>query len=197
MSWMTNELMMDWVKVIWKQRPGNLLTKLVLDSFKGHLTQQVKEEMRKANTDLIVIPGGMTPQLLVLDVFINKPFKDHLRQLYNDWLLEGNHARTPAGKLKKSSVNKLGEWILTAWGRISSESIFAAFKKCCISNALKMTICGKMWKMRMMTVIVKMMLVNKVTGRTLINNLSFQNVLCIVCVNNTYTHTSLLHSMDP
>jgi hypothetical protein len=36
-GWMTNELMVDWVKVIWKQRPGTLLNKrrmLVLDSFK-------------------------------------------------------------------------------------------------------------------------------------------------------------------
>jgi hypothetical protein len=32
--------------------------------------------------------------------------------------------------------------------------------------------------------IVKMIVMNKATGRTLSNNLSFQNVLCIVCVNN-------------
>jgi hypothetical protein len=36
----------------------------------------------------------------------------------------------------------------------------------------------------MMTVIVKILVMNKVAGRTLSNNLSFQNVLCIVCVNN-------------
>jgi hypothetical protein len=29
----------------------------------------------------------------------------------------------------------LGEWILTAWGRISRKSILAGFKKCCISHA--------------------------------------------------------------
>jgi hypothetical protein len=118
---MTNELMMDWVKVVWKRRPGTLLNKhgmLVLDSFKGHLTQQVKEEMRKANTDLIVIHCGMTSQLQVLDVVVNKPFKDHLRHLYNDWLLEGNHALTPGGKLKKPSVTMFGERILTTWGMI-------------------------------------------------------------------------------
>jgi hypothetical protein len=75
---MTNELMMDGVKVVWKRRPGTLLNKrgiLVLGFFKGHLTQQVKEEMRKANTDFIVIPGDMTSQLQVLDVVVNKPFK--------------------------------------------------------------------------------------------------------------------------
>jgi hypothetical protein len=63
----------------------------------------------------------MTSQLQVLDVVVNKSFKDHLRQLYNDWLLEGIHALTPGGKLKKPSVTMLGEWILIAWGRISSE----------------------------------------------------------------------------
>jgi hypothetical protein len=36
---------------------------ILLDAFKGHLIQEVKEEMRMANTDLIVIPGGMTSQL--------------------------------------------------------------------------------------------------------------------------------------
>jgi hypothetical protein len=50
---------------------------LALDSFKGHLTQQVKAEMRKANTDLVMITGGMTSRLQVLDVVVNKPFKDH------------------------------------------------------------------------------------------------------------------------
>jgi hypothetical protein len=101
-----------------------------------YLTQHVKEEMRKANTDLAVIPDDMTSQLQVLDAVVNKPFKDHLRQLYSDCLLEGNHALTPGGKLKKPSVTMLGEWILTDRGRISRESILAGFKKCCISNAL-------------------------------------------------------------
>jgi hypothetical protein len=81
-----------------------------------HLTLQIKEEMRKANTDRIVIPGGLTSQLQVLDVVVNKPFKYHLQQLYSGWLLKGNHALTPGGKLKKPSRTVLGEWILTAWG---------------------------------------------------------------------------------
>jgi hypothetical protein len=62
----------------------------VSDTFKGHLTHEVKKEMRKANTDLVVIPGTTTSQLQVLHVVINNPFKDDLWQLYNDWLLKGN-----------------------------------------------------------------------------------------------------------
>jgi hypothetical protein len=84
-----------------------------LDTITGHLTEEVKGEIKKVNTNLVT-PGGMTSQLHVFDLFIKKPFKDHLWQLYNDWFLKRNRALTPGGKLKKPSVTVLGEWILTA-----------------------------------------------------------------------------------
>jgi hypothetical protein len=43
------------------------------------------------NTNLVVIPGGMISQLQVLDIVVNKLFKDHLKQLYSEWLLAGDH----------------------------------------------------------------------------------------------------------
>ena len=46
-GWMTIDLMLDWLKVVWDRRPGTLLKKrdmLVLDSFKGHITTEVKEQ---------------------------------------------------------------------------------------------------------------------------------------------------------
>jgi hypothetical protein len=39
-----------------------------------------------------------------------------------------------------------GEWILNAWGRISSETTAAGFKKCCISNALDGTEDDFLWQ---------------------------------------------------
>jgi hypothetical protein len=54
--------------------------------------------MRKANTDPILIPGGMTLQLQVLHMIINKPFKRHLEQLYSDWFVKGNCALPSGGK---------------------------------------------------------------------------------------------------
>jgi hypothetical protein len=32
----------------------------------------------------MIIPGGMTSQLQVLDVVVNKPFKDHLKRQYSN-----------------------------------------------------------------------------------------------------------------
>ena len=88
-GWMNEDLVVDWLKVVWGNRPGALTKKrgmLVLEAFRGHLTAKVKRLVATLHTDLVIIPGGMTSQLQVLDVSVNKPFKDHMRKEYNDWL---------------------------------------------------------------------------------------------------------------
>jgi hypothetical protein len=77
-GWMTEELMVKWLKEVWHRRAGALIKKrgmLVLDAFKGHLTENVKTVAASnlLNIDLVIIPGGMTSQLQVLDVVVNKP----------------------------------------------------------------------------------------------------------------------------
>jgi len=58
----------------------NQSSMLALHAFKGHLTDSVKNQLRKIKTEFVVIPGGMTSVLQPLDISINKPFKDRLRQ---------------------------------------------------------------------------------------------------------------------
>jgi hypothetical protein len=51
----TEEHMVDWLREVWDIRPGSLLKKrrrLILDAFKGHLTEQVKTVISNLNTDL-------------------------------------------------------------------------------------------------------------------------------------------------
>ena len=109
---------------------------LVLDSYRAHLTEGVKKTVKQMKSDLVIIPGGMTSQLQVLDVVVNKPFKDNLRKQYSAWLLSEDHPLTPTGKIKKPTVFDLCKWILSAWSSISPDSIVKGFKKCSISNAL-------------------------------------------------------------
>jgi hypothetical protein len=110
-GWMT-ELMVKWLKEVWHRRPSALLKKrgmLVLDGFKGHLTEKVKTVASNLlNMDLVIIPGGMTSQLQVLDVIVNKPFKDRLCCLYGEWLLSGNCPLTLAGNIRRPSEAQLG-----------------------------------------------------------------------------------------
>jgi hypothetical protein len=55
----------------------------VLDTFKGHLTLEVKSVIHAMNSSLVVIPRMMTSDLKILDVVVKKPFKDYLKQLFS------------------------------------------------------------------------------------------------------------------
>ena len=76
-GWITEELMLEWLKIVWGRSPRAFLNQpslLVLDTFKGQITDCVKNQIRKMKTELVVIPGGMTSVLQPTDVSINKPF---------------------------------------------------------------------------------------------------------------------------
>jgi hypothetical protein len=55
---------------------------LILDSFHGHTTQEVKKILKNRNMDQVIIPGGLTSMLQPLDVCINQPFKAVLKEQY-------------------------------------------------------------------------------------------------------------------
>jgi len=74
---------LEWLKIVWGRRPRAFLNQpsiLVLDSFKRHLTDSVKNQLRKMKIKLVVIPGGMISVLQPMDASINKPVKYRLRQ---------------------------------------------------------------------------------------------------------------------
>ncbi|KAH7726863.1 pogo transposable element with KRAB domain-like protein [Aphelenchoides avenae] len=47
-----------------------------------------------------VIPGGCTRFVQPADVSWNKPFKATVKQLYNRWMMNGEHEVTAAGNPK-------------------------------------------------------------------------------------------------
>jgi hypothetical protein len=60
-GWMTEKLMVEWLKEVCHRRPGALPKRrgmLVLCAFKGHLTEKVKTVASNLlNTDLVITPG--------------------------------------------------------------------------------------------------------------------------------------------
>ena len=103
-GWMDENGMKLWIDKIWQNRPGGLLKKkscLVYDMFKTHLMQSIKKKLSHLNTDVAIIPGGLTSQLQQLDVSINKPFKDRVRVHWSNWIAEDTeHILTKGGRLK-------------------------------------------------------------------------------------------------
>lgn len=136
-GWCNEEEMLWWIENVWTQRNklGNPRSLLVLDSFRGHLVNSVKNRFKEKQTNLAVIPGGLTCKLQPLDVAINKSFKANLRQYYNTWMNSEVHTLTPAGKIKRPSYATVTEWVRKSWRDVDISIIQRSFKCCGISTA--------------------------------------------------------------
>jgi len=53
---------------------------IALNAFKAHLTPAVRAELKKQRTTLSAIPGGCTGFVQPLDVSINRPLKDLIKE---------------------------------------------------------------------------------------------------------------------
>ena len=81
-GWMNENEMLYWIENVWVKRAerfSNPRSLLVLDSFSAHVVDSVKRRFMEKNTNIAVIPGGLTSRLQPLDVSINKSFKSKVR----------------------------------------------------------------------------------------------------------------------
>ena len=103
---MNDDLTMNWVKRVLINF-SFLKHMLVWDSFKCHITENIKNQLKLCNIVMSVIPGGCTKYLQPLDVSINKPFKQSFHELYDMWFQKGEFKYTTSGKIKVPT-NKVG-----------------------------------------------------------------------------------------
>jgi hypothetical protein len=107
---------------------------LVLDSFHGHTTERVKAKVNE-DSDLLVIPGGMTKLLATVGYWI-LPFKVAFWWLYDQWMTTTKHELRPSGRMKCTPLLIVCEWILAAWCLVSPEIVEKNFKVAGISNEM-------------------------------------------------------------
>lgn len=135
---------MEWIRRNLRYTPDQRAL-LVWDSFRGHLTDAVKDLLARRNVEVAVIPGGLTPVLQPLDKCINKPFKTKVRSQYQTWMVNGPFTYTPSGKKHAPSKELVLQWIQKAWQEIPADLIANSFKCCGISNALDGTEDEAVW----------------------------------------------------
>ena len=85
--------------------------------FKAHVADFVEKALRRKNTDLVVIPGGLT-SILLLDVSINKPFNDIVRNFFESVVLNWDKVFTKGGNMKVPSLVTVCEWARDAWKQL-------------------------------------------------------------------------------
>ena len=102
-GWMDTILFKDWIKRLFTNLilPEKTHLILILDRARIHSAEEVLSKINmKVNSSHFFIPSGCTFLLQPLDVGINKPFKDKIRERFNQWFKdEGSkeNNKTPAG----------------------------------------------------------------------------------------------------
>ena len=98
------------------------------DDFRGHHAAPVKrfcESLPFFKQE--IIPGGLTPVSQPLDKVINKVFKGHFRDEYDQYILS---APIVNGAPKAPSRQLLCTWVVKAWKKIPEELIKKAWVAC-------------------------------------------------------------------
>ncbi|CAG8826111.1 109_t:CDS:2, partial [Gigaspora margarita] len=66
------------------------------------------------NTDLAIIPRGLTSLCQPFGICLNKLFKDKLCQYWYKWIANGGNSLTKSGNLKHADLNTVCYWVLEA-----------------------------------------------------------------------------------
>ena len=59
-----------------------------------------------------------------------------MRELWNDWILNGKKTLTKAGNLKCQDLGTVCSWVVKAWDMIPADMDLSLFLKCGISNSM-------------------------------------------------------------
>ena len=92
--------------------------------------------LNRAKVDPVIIPGGCTKFIQAPDVSWNKPMKEYMREMYDEWPVKSEHELTPQGNMRPPSRQQMILWILAAWKKLSAETILKSFKICALSSSL-------------------------------------------------------------
>ena len=136
-AWMDAALMSRYIREIWFAYTKRSKSLLVLDSFKCHISDEAKNQIKRGNSIPAVIPGGCTSKLQPLDVSINRPFKAILRNQWQQYMMNWA-ANNDQGKPKPVDKQTILDWIINAYEYIKArpEMIKKSFKVTGISTAL-------------------------------------------------------------
>jgi len=127
-AWCTQAVLRSWIE--WVLPPvirGGSRGLLVWDSASTHRARSMSDYLSTSNVDQVMIPSGTTPYLQSLDIAVNKPFKDYVREELNAYF-EQQRERTSRGNYVKPSIEEVGRWVKRAWDRISDEVIRNAMR---------------------------------------------------------------------
>jgi hypothetical protein len=120
---------------------------LVLDVWAVHTSEEFRMYLRQKHPriHLVFVPANCTSKLQVADVALQRPFKSHIRELFNTWAASQIKEQIAAGPEKVVGfagcfgMAKLKplvlQWCVDSWQRLCDDNSFAAqgWYNCCLS----------------------------------------------------------------
>jgi len=128
------ELTLDWVRSVLGEFS---FTRQILawDSFKCHVMETFKQELRMSKIDRLITPGGCMKYIQAPDMVWNKPFKANVTEKYDEWMAGEAHSFTAAGNMRAPPWREIVKWILSAWDGLDKTMIINSFKNCALTIA--------------------------------------------------------------
>lgn len=127
-----------WLPQVWNRRPGREGrlgnyrqpdTLLAWDDYTVHKTDMCKELMKKSNTSLFDVAGGLTPKIQPCDGNVNKLFKSGMSDSYDDHMADNAARNVRSGYPEPPSRALLAQWVKKAWDGVDAESIRSSWRK--------------------------------------------------------------------
>ncbi len=133
-GWMNGDTLLTYVRRHMKNLQRTLV---VWDLFAAHRDEMVLSFLRSSGIDVIFIPGGCTGICHVMDVVVNRPFKNAIRASLTSW-------RAEQIRPKRSDV--IG-WVMDAWDNLPpSTMVFKSISS--ILQLLRMHRFSQIWPSR-------------------------------------------------
>ncbi len=121
-GWMDQEATLEYLNCTFGH--GSYKTLLVWDSFRCHTTSLTKKALAQRKIIPAIIPADCTEEIQVADVALNRPFKQHIADLYSKWTAEYSPRDSP----RVPSPRQLVQWIIAAWAQITDQMVREAHR---------------------------------------------------------------------
>ena len=132
-AWCDEEIMKTWINNDWGSvffnppTPGSDGKILIADVHRAQQTETVKRYLSRCKTELVNVPPGLTPYVQILDVVVNKPFKNDIKR-QSEKHMEENLEKYTEGKLTASERRVLiTKWCGEAWSNLDKDVIVRGF----------------------------------------------------------------------
>jgi DDE superfamily endonuclease len=122
-------VMLEWVECVLKpyiaDKPPDANPILFLDSYRCHMMESVVSAITELGVEVGHIPGGCTCLCQPVDVGINKPMKNRIRQHWEAWMVQ---EITELGRIQAPKRKQISEWVKSGISEITQQIIINSWR---------------------------------------------------------------------